>query len=282
MIQHPKPMSHEHLPCQICGRHFEEDEIVLGQVVRPAVVEVICESHPGWDENGFICHKDLNHFRSIYTQKLVEEDRGEITVLEEEVLASLNDEEFLSKNINEEFEEKVTFGEALSDKIASFGGSWKFICSFAAFMGIWILINTAILKKEHQFDEYPFILLNLVLSCLAALQAPIIMMSQNRQEAKDRLRGEQEYKINLKAELEIRHLTSKLDQLRQHQWRRLLEIQHIQLDLMNELTERKRQTTIAVLPPTEHPTPLENRHLAGHESPGNWLPEGVSLDGPPM
>jgi uncharacterized membrane protein len=240
---------HDHLPCQICGRHFEEDEIVLGQSVRPAVVEVICETHPEWDENGFICQRDLNNFRSLYTQKLVEEDRGEITILEEEVLASLNEEEFLSKNINEEFEEKITFGDALSDKIASFGGSWKFICSFSAFMLLWILLNTVFLSKERQYDEYPFILLNLVLSCLAALQAPIIMMSQNRQEAKDRLRSEQEYKINLKAELEIRHLTSKLDQLRQHQWRRLLEIQHIQLDLMNELTERKRQGAGAVARP---------------------------------
>lgn len=220
---------------------------MLAQAVRQAVVEVIYESHPDWDENGFICHKDLNYFRSLYTQKLVEEDRGEITELEEEVLASLNDEEFLSKNINEEFEEKITFGEALSDKIASFGGSWKFICSFGSFMLVWILINTVVLGKGHQFDEYPFILLNLVLSCLAALQAPIIMMSQNRQEAKDRLRSEQEYKINLKAELEIRHLTSKLDQLRQNQWRRLLEIQHIQLDLMNELTERKRQSPVGVV-----------------------------------
>jgi hypothetical protein len=246
---HTAPPAHEHMPCQICGRHFEEDEIVLGQSLRPAVVEMICESHPEWDENGFICQKDLNHFRSLYTQKLVEEDRGEITELEEEVLASLNEEEFLSKNINEEFEEKITFGEALSDKIASFGGSWKFICTFGAFMLLWVLVNTVVLRKGQQYDEYPFILLNLVLSCLAALQAPIIMMSQNRQEAKDRLRSEQEYKINLKAELEIRHLTSKLDQLRQHQWRRLLEIQHIQLDLMNELTERKRQTTIAVVQP---------------------------------
>ncbi len=246
MIPQSATEPHDHLPCQICGRHFEEDEIVLGQSVRPAVVELICATHPEWSEDGFICQKDLNQFRSAYTQQLVEEDRGEITVLEEEVLASLNEEEFLSKNLNEEFEEKVTFGEALSDRIASFGGSWKFIIVFATTMLVWILLNTVVLKKEQIFDEYPFILLNLALSCLAALQAPIIMMSQNRQEAKDRLRSEQEYKINLKAELEIRHLTSKLDQLRQHQWRRLLEIQHIQLDLMNELTERKRQTTLVV------------------------------------
>jgi uncharacterized membrane protein len=241
-------LPHEHIPCQICGKHFEEEDIVLGQAVRPAVVELICETHPNWDENGFICQKDLNQFRNEYTQRLVEEDRGEITVLEEEVIASLEDEEFLSKNLNEEYEEKLTFGQELADKIASFGGSWSFILSFGAVLIIWIIINTVVLSKEHQFDEYPFILLNLVLSCLAALQAPVIMMSQNRQEAKDRLRSEQEYKINLKAELEIRHLTSKLDQLRQHQWRRLLEIQHIQLDLMNEITERKRSSATSWQP----------------------------------
>ncbi len=271
MIPYAAVEPHIHAPCQICGRHFEEDEVVLGQSVRQAVVDLIFESHPDWDENKFICQKDLNYFRSLYTQKLVEEDRGEITELEEEVVASLNDEEFLSKNINEEFEEKVTFGEALSDRIASFGGSWMFIISFGTVMAVWILINTVLLKKGQQFDEYPFILLNLMLSCLAALQAPIIMMSQNRQEAKDRLRSEQEYKINLKAELEIRHLTSKLDQLRQHQWRRLIEIQHIQLDLMNELTERKRQTTIAVVQQSMDPNvPLvQNRSaapIAAHSS----------------
>ncbi|NBV86154.1 MAG: DUF1003 domain-containing protein [Verrucomicrobia bacterium] len=232
--------AHEHSPCQICGKHFEEEDIVLGHSVRAAVVELIREAHPDWDEDGFICQKDLNQFRNLYTQKLVEEDRGQITELEEEVLASLEDEEFLSKNLNEEYEEKLTFGQELADKIAAFGGSWKFIISFGGILVGWILINTVVLSKGQQFDEYPFILLNLVLSCLAALQAPVIMMSQNRQEAKDRLRSEQEYKINLKAELEIRHLMSKLDQLRQHQWRRLLEIQHIQLDLMNEMTERKR------------------------------------------
>ena len=255
---------------------------MLGQAVRPAVIELISERHPEWDDNGFICQKDLNHFRSLYTQKLVEEDRGEITELEKEVVASLTDEEFLSKNINEEFEEKITFGEALSDRIASFGGSWRFITAFGTFMAIWIFINTVVLKKGQQFDEYPFILLNLALSCLAALQAPIIMMSQNRQEAKDRLRSEQEYKINLKAELEIRHLTSKLDQLRQHQWRRLLEIQHIQLDLMNELTERKRQTTIAVV---QQPAPsVVSAHQKSAPQPPDqsWSSDDVSPVGPPM
>jgi uncharacterized membrane protein len=236
--------------CQICHQYFEPDEIVLGQSVRPQVVSLIRKEHGEWNENGFICLKDLNIYRNLYTQRLVEEDLGEITHLEEAVISSLNENELLSVNINEEFQEKVTFGQALSDKIAKFGGSWGFILSFGAVLVVWIIINSAVLKGSQRFDEYPFILLNLVLSCLAALQAPVIMMSQNRQEAKDRLRGEQDYKINLKAELEIRHVMSQLDQLRQHQWRRLLEIQHIQLDLMSDLAQHK-----AVGRP--HPSPAD-------------------------
>lgn len=224
--------------CQICHRHFEPDEIVLAQSVRQAIVDLIQKEHARWDERGFICVKDLNKFRNQYTHLLVEEELGEITDLEEEVIRSLNEEEFLSKNVDEEFKEKLTFGQILSDKIAAFGGSWAFILTFMGILIAWIILNAFILDKGRRFDEYPFILLNLVLSCIAALQAPVIMMSQNRQEAKDRLRSEQDYKINLKAELEIRHLMSKLDQLRQHQWRRLLEIQHIQMDLMTQLTER--------------------------------------------
>ncbi|MEI6712682.1 MAG: DUF1003 domain-containing protein [Verrucomicrobiota bacterium] len=239
MSHYPTVAPTEHAECQICHRHFEADEIVLGQSVRPAVVDMIQKDHPNWQEQGFICLPDLNIYRNRYTQQLVEEDVGEITELEKEVIESLNENELLSVNVNDEFAEKLTFGQALSDKIARFGGSWAFILSFGGVLVLWIFINTAILPKEKQFDEYPFILLNLVLSCLAALQAPVIMMSQNRQEAKDRLRSEQDYKINLKAELEIRHMMSKLDQLRQHQWRRLLEIQHIQLDLMSELAQKR-------------------------------------------
>ena len=115
-----------------------------------------------------------------------------------------------------------------------------FISAFGGFILIWVLINTLVLILRP-FDPYPFILLNLFLSCLAALQAPIIMMSQNRQEARDRLHSENDYRVNLKAELEIRQLHEKLDHLLQHQWERLMEIQQIQIELMNELTPEKRR-----------------------------------------
>ena len=128
----------------------------------------------------------------------------------------------------------MTFGQRLSDKIASFGGSWKFIIIFFFILVFWISVNSLILAFKP-FDPYPFILLNLILSCLAAIQAPIIMMSQNRQEAKDRLRASHDYQINLKAELEIRQLHQKLDHLLSRQWERLVEIQEVQIELLNEM-----------------------------------------------
>jgi len=139
----------------------------------------------------------------------------------------------IATNINVEFERQLTLGERIADKVAEFGGSWVFISTFAAVLVGWIGINSASLLAQP-FDPYPYILLNLVLSCLAAVQAPVIMMSQNRQEAKDRLRGEHDYRVNLKAEIEIRHIIVKLDQLVTHQWQRLLEIQRLQLELLEE------------------------------------------------
>ncbi len=134
----------------------------------------------------------------------------------------------------------MTLGERIADNVAKFGGSWRFIISFGVFLVMWMIINSIVLLRRP-FDPYPFILLNLILSCLAAIQAPIIMMSQNRQEAKDRLRSEHDYRVNLKAELEIRHLHAKMDQLLTHQWNRLLQIQQIQVELIEEIAEKTPQ-----------------------------------------
>lgn len=123
----------------------------------------------------------------------------------------------------------------MADHVALFGGSWTFIISFGFFLFVWILLNTAFLLNNG-FDPFPFILLNLILSCIAALQAPVIMMSQNRQEEKDRERSKLDYMINLKAELEIRTLHEKLDHLIIHQQRDLFEIQEIQIEMMKDIT----------------------------------------------
>jgi len=167
-------------------------------------------------------------------QSLLESEKREVTSLEEEVLTSLRKHELLATNVDAEFEKEWTFGERLADRIASFGGSWTFLIFFGAFITLWIGIN-AVLLVSRPVDPYPFILLNLVLSCLAAIQAPVIMMSQNRQEAKDRLRSQHDYQVNLKAELEIRHLNEKIDHLLSQQWERLVEIQQIQLELLSEI-----------------------------------------------
>jgi uncharacterized membrane protein len=182
---------------------------------------------------------DLGPFRRDYVKEVLEEEIGELSALDQEVIDSLQEREILSENIGKEFEEELTFGQRLSDRIASFGGSWTFITIFGAVLFVWIIINTIVLATRA-FDPYPFILMNLILSCLAALQAPIIMMSQNRAEARDRARAENDYKVNLKAELEIRHLHEKIDHLLRKQYNRLFEIQQIQIELLQELGQKER------------------------------------------
>ena len=167
----------------------------------------------------------------------VTRERGELTRLEHEVVKSLADHETLAENIEAEYVGQRTLGERMSDRLASFGGSWTFISLFGVVLLVWMGFNIAVAGRS-QFDPYPFILLNLVLSCLAAIQAPIIMMSQKRQEAKDRLRSENDYRVNLKAELEIRHLHEKMDHILTRQWERLAEIQQIQLEIMQEAKSR--------------------------------------------
>ncbi|HSO72115.1 MAG TPA: DUF1003 domain-containing protein, partial [Thermodesulfobacteriota bacterium] len=148
-----------------------------------------------------------------------------------------NEEQIISRDINKEFETRLTLGERLADGLAKFGGSWSFIGIFLAMMVIWMGINSFFLI-EKPFDPFPFILLNLALSCLAAMQAPVIMMSQNRQAAKDRLQAEHDFEINLKAEIEIRKLHERMDHLLMHQWQHLMDIQQLQVHLMEEVNQR--------------------------------------------
>ena len=224
--------------CQICKGQKKLREVIPAELVRVALVETIRKTYPDWSSSGFICISDLNQFRANYVKNVLEKEKGEISTIEEQVIRSVKENELLSKNINTEFEQKLTFGERLADKIADFGGSWKFIVIFGGVLLLWVAVNSMILIWRP-FDPYPFILLNLVLSCLAAVQAPVILMSQNRQESRDRLRSEHDYLINLKAELEIRHLHEKIDHLLMNQWQRLLEIQQIQMELMEELAHKR-------------------------------------------
>jgi uncharacterized membrane protein len=227
----------EPLVCQICKEQKKQSEVIPAELVREPLVETIRKTHPDWSPSGYICIADLNHFRAQYVKDVLETGKGELSQLEEQVVKSLKEQELLSKNINIEFDQKLSLGEHMADRLAEFAGSWRFIIMFFSVLILWIAINSIVLILRP-FDPYPFILLNLVLSCLAAMQAPVIMMSQNRQEAKDRMRAEHDYLVNLKAELEIRHLHEKIDHLLKNQWNRLLEIQDIQMELMEEFTHK--------------------------------------------
>ena len=233
-----KKRSEKTLICQICKKQKKPSEIIPAELVSQPVSDTIKKNYPDWTNDGYICLSDLNHFRALHVKNVLETEKGELSSLENQVMKSLEEHEILSKNINEEFDQKLTVGEKLADKMAAGAGSWRFIIGFAIILIIWIVLNSVILLWKP-FDPYPFILLNLVLSCIAAIQAPIILMSQNREEAKDQLRSEHDYRVNLKAELEIRHLHEKMDHLLMNQWQRLLEIQEIQIDLMEELAGKK-------------------------------------------
>jgi uncharacterized membrane protein len=224
--------------CQLCGKSRGRTRLVSAALVSGPVADEIRNQFPDWSAESFICQADLNRFRIQHIQSLLVAEKGELSSLEKEVVESLARQETLSSNIDIQFERKLTFGERLADRIADIGGSWTFILCFGGFLAFWVALNSFILLVRP-FDPYPYILLNLILSCLAAIQAPVIMMSQNRQEAKDRLRSENDYRVNLKAELEIRYLHEKIDHLLSRQWERLVEIQQIQLELMSELTRKR-------------------------------------------
>lgn len=227
------------LVCQVCKKSKSPHSGMIAELIRPSLLDFIKKGTPGLDPKGFICHADLGDFRKDYVKEVLEDEIGELSALDQEVVESLHQHEILSSDIEKQFEKKLTFGERLSDRIAEFGGSWKFLITFGVVIIVWIAANVVLLATRA-FDPFPFILLNLILSCLAAVQAPVIMMSQNRAEARDRLRGENDYKINLKAELEIRHLHEKLDHLLRRQYNRLFEIQQIQIELLQEIGHRKR------------------------------------------
>ena len=224
--------------CVVCKKKFDQSDLVPSQMVRGSVYEFIQTDCPELSNESYICRADLSKYRYKYVHSLLESEKGELSKLEKEVLESMQKHELVALNVESEFESDWTFGEKLADRIASFGGSWKFLIIFAIFLCLWILMNTMVLFWRP-VDPYPFILLNLLLSCLAAIQAPIIMMSQNRQEAKDRVRSQQDYKVNLKAELEIRQISEKLDHLLTRQWERLLQIQEIQIEQLSEINELK-------------------------------------------
>lgn len=225
------------LQCAISGKPIGLDGGVPCSALRPLLLQFIRKAHPLIKDEDWIEKVTLAELKAAYVEDALSEELGEITDLEREVIESLREHEIVSASPAETDDER-TIGERLSDRIAELGGSWAFIIGFGLFLMLWVVVNTLVLATRPP-DPYPFIFLNLILSCIAALQAPVIMMSQNRQAARDRQQAEQDYKINLKAELEIRHLHEKMDHLLHHHSQRLLEIQQIQTDLLRQLVQNK-------------------------------------------
>jgi uncharacterized membrane protein len=221
-------------------KEFPLQDKIAGKAVRKPILKIICDEHPAFDPEGCLSTTELNYYRQKYIADFFAKEIDEMSELEETVLTALETNKSLVGKI-EPAEEKITFGQRLADGVASFGGSWNFIVLFMLFMLAWIAINVYMLTNQG-FDPYPFTLLNLILSCLAALQAPVIMMSQNRQEDKDRLRAKNDYMINLKSELEIRLLHEKIDHLMMHQQHDLIEIQKVQVEMMDDILKRVKQS----------------------------------------
>lgn len=212
-------------------------ESVQCKEIRPSILDLIRVDFPSIQLDDFISLEELNKYRRLYLTKLVEQEKGDLARLDRGVMDAIVHNSILSDKIRNDKEAPLTFGDRMADRIATFGGSWTFILLFFSFLLIWMAINIWLLASKP-FDPYPFILLNLILSCLAAIQAPIIMMSQNRQESKDRKRAENDYQINLKAELEIKLLSEKMDHLLIYQNKKLLEIQEVQIDYLEDLLKK--------------------------------------------
>jgi uncharacterized membrane protein len=175
-------------------------------------------------------------------KKMLQSEAEQVKKLQSIVKTAIDDEKLIVQNLMNPPQDLLTRGQLISDKVARFGGSWAFIISFFIVLIIWIVYNTTALK-QNEFDPYPFILMNLILSCIAALQAPVIMMSQNRQEEKDRQRGENDYLINLKAELELRNLHQKIDLLQEEQIKTLFDSQAKQLEILKTILQKLENET---------------------------------------
>ncbi len=221
----------------ISNIEFPISEKVSAKTIRHSILDLIQRENHQFTHESYLSISELNKYREKAISDYLVKEIGELTELEKTVLTSLNNNNTLTDKIDGKKKQILTTGQRIADKVASFGGSWTFIISFGVFIFIWISINIFWLVNKG-FDPYPFILLNLILSCLAALQAPVIMMSQNRQEEKDRDRAKKDYMINLKSELEIRTLHEKIDHFSMDQQQELLELQKKQIEIMNDILKQ--------------------------------------------
>ncbi|WP_433777711.1 DUF1003 domain-containing protein [Flavobacterium anhuiense] len=220
----------------ISGISFPESEKIYGRAIHDPILGLIKKEYPDFDAEDCISINELNVYRQKYISNYLSSEIGALSAMEKNVISSLKEDKSIVSIVEEE-EETRNLGQKVADKVADFGGSWTFIISFVVFISVWIGLNVFIFMNKG-FDPYPFILLNLILSCVAALQAPVIMMSQNRQEEKDRNRAKKDFMINLKSELEIRLIHDKIDHLIMHQQQELIEIQKVQIEMMNDILDQ--------------------------------------------
>ncbi len=221
----------------ISNKEYPISERVSAKTIRHSILNLIKKENPKFSHESFLAYSELNSYRERAISEYLIKEVGELSELEKTVLSSITNHTTLTDKIEGEEVQAMTLGQKVADKVATFGGSWTFIISFGVFILIWISANAYWLLNKG-FDPYPFILLNLILSCLAALQAPVIMMSQNRQEEKDRDRSKKDYMINLKSELEIRTLHEKIDHFIMDQQQELLQIQKVQIEMMNDILKQ--------------------------------------------
>ena len=219
---------------EISQQEIAENENVSIASVRESVLQEVLKDFPNINKEGFISFSELDFYRQKYIQYILESNIGILSKVEKKVANQLKKDNFISTQHVLDNKDDLTIGQKLADKVAAFGGSWRFITIFGIFILIWMIINIIFLATKA-FDPYPFILLNLILSCLAALQAPIIMMSQNRQEEKDRERAQKDYMVNIKSEMEVRMLHEKIDHLIINHQQKLMEIQQIQIEMLNDI-----------------------------------------------
>jgi uncharacterized membrane protein len=225
--------------CALCGKRHPKQQLVHARGIRPAVSRHLADRYADrWKAGASVCRECFNRERLEHLLGRLAQDRGELSAIESDVAQKAVDHMAIAERIDEEFERSASTGQRVADAVARVGGSWPFVIGFVAILLAWTAVNTWVLGRKA-FDPYPYILLNLVLSCIAALQAPIIMMSQNRSASHDRRRAEQDYRVNLKAELEVASLHDKVDHLLHAQWEHLVEMQEVQIDLLTQIAEKR-------------------------------------------
>ena len=240
--------------CSLCDAPVEGRTLASPQKLENRIIDLIKKDRPDWEGKRGICANCLEQYRAKKFIGYLEAEYQKLSELEHAVVSKVTRRGRVSKLVHQDMDTQMTLGERVADKVAQFGGSWGFIGLFGGILVVWMLVNAWVLAR-HPFDPYPFILLNLVLSTLAALQAPVIMMSQNRQAHKDRRHAQQDYEVNLMAEIEIRDLHDKLDSLRFKQWHELWHIQKRQIELLEHLCERSANPDVKTPAPTPYIPP---------------------------